>query len=79
MTSELVACGCSQAFATRFVSSLVMLLVFADRQRTLRELEVGRTLFHEGGRWLIKHQARMSQRTIIAQPVYHHLVSLSTC
>ena len=29
----------------------------ADRQRTLRELEVGRTLFKEGGRWVIKHQA----------------------
>ena len=28
-----------------------------DRQRTLRELEVGRTLFNEGGRWVIKHQA----------------------
>lgn len=29
----------------------------ADRQRTLRELEVGRTLFKEEGRWVIKHQA----------------------
>lgn len=30
----------------------------ADRQRTLRELEVGRTLFREpDGRWLIRHQA----------------------
>ena len=26
-----------------------------DRQRTLRELEVGRTLVHAGGRWVIKH------------------------
>lgn len=31
--------------------------VSADRQRTLRELEVGRTLFKEGDRWVIKHQA----------------------
>ena len=38
----------------------LLLLVCTDRQRTLRELEVGRTLFHEGGRWLIKHQARLS-------------------
>ena len=29
----------------------------ADRQRTLRELEVDRTLFKEGGKWVIKHQA----------------------
>ena len=29
----------------------------ADRQRTLRELEVGRTLVREGGRWLVRHQA----------------------
>jgi len=26
-----------------------------DRQRTLRELEVGRTLVKEGGRWIIRH------------------------
>ncbi|GBF97947.1 hypothetical protein Rsub_10620 [Raphidocelis subcapitata] len=36
-------------------------LVFAilscipDRQRTLRELEIGRTLFKEDGRWVIRH------------------------
>ncbi len=29
----------------------------ADRQRTIRELEVGKTLFKEGERWVIKHQA----------------------
>lgn len=29
----------------------------ADRQRTLRELELGRTLFKEGERWVIRHQA----------------------
>ena len=27
----------------------------ADRQRTLRELEVGRTLVKDGSRWVIKH------------------------
>ena len=26
-----------------------------DRQRTLRELEVGRTLVKDSGRWVIKH------------------------
>ena len=29
----------------------------ADRQRTIWELEVGKTLFKEGERWVIKHQA----------------------
>ena len=29
----------------------------ADRQRTLRELEYGRTLFREGDKWVIRHQA----------------------
>lgn len=29
----------------------------ADRQRTLRELELGRTLFKEGDKWVIRHQA----------------------
>ena len=27
----------------------------ADRQRTLRELEVGRTLLRDGDRWVIRH------------------------
>jgi hypothetical protein len=41
--------------------SLQRYLMFAilacvpDRQRTLRELEVGRTLFKEGDRWIIRH------------------------
>jgi integrase len=41
--------------------SLQRYLIFAilacvpDRQRTLRELEVGRTLFKEGDRWIIRH------------------------
>jgi hypothetical protein len=41
--------------------SLQRYLIFAifscvpDRQRTLRELEVGRTLVREEGRWLIRH------------------------
>lgn len=43
--------------------SLQRNLIFAilscvpDRQRTIRELEVGRTLFREGDLWVIKHQA----------------------
>ncbi|CAL5226021.1 g8828 [Coccomyxa viridis] len=43
--------------------SLQRYLIFAilccipDRQRTIRELEVGKTLFKEGERWVIKHQA----------------------
>ena len=32
-------------------------IVYTDRQRTLRELEVGKTLFKDGGRRVIKHQA----------------------
>ena len=32
-----------------------MLACVPDRQRTLRELEVGRTLVWEGGRWVIRH------------------------
>ena len=28
-----------------------------DRQRTIRELEVGKTLYKEADRWVIKHQA----------------------
>lgn len=41
-------------------TKLFLCALSIDRQRTLRELEVGRTLFQEGGRWLIKHQARAS-------------------
>lgn len=43
--------------------SLQRYLMFAilacvpDRQRTLRELEVGRTLFYENGKWVIRHGA----------------------
>ncbi|BDA51332.1 hypothetical protein COCOBI_18-2090 [Coccomyxa sp. Obi] len=43
--------------------SLQRYLIFAilscipDRQRTLRELELGRTLFKEGDKWVIRHQA----------------------
>lgn len=33
------------------------LCMLADRQRTIRELEVGRTLFKEGDHWMIRHQA----------------------
>ncbi|EIE19955.1 hypothetical protein COCSUDRAFT_19015 [Coccomyxa subellipsoidea C-169] len=43
--------------------SLQRYLIFAilscipDRQRTLRELKYGRTLFREGDKWVIRHQA----------------------
>jgi hypothetical protein len=44
-------------------AALQRYLIFAilacvpDRQRTLRELEIGRTLVKEGDRWVIRHQA----------------------
>eukprot|EP00884_Botryococcus_braunii_P009276 jgi/Botrbrau1/1834/Bobra.146_1s0029.2 len=54
--------GCKRT-AAAVAWSLQRFLIFAiltsvpDRQRTLRELEVGRTLFKEGERWLIRHRA----------------------
>jgi hypothetical protein len=36
---------------------VAILSVVPDRQRTLRELEVGRTLLQQDGSWIIKHAA----------------------
>jgi len=38
-------------------SKLTLWCCLCNRQRTMRELEVGKTLFKEGERWVIKHQA----------------------
>jgi len=45
------------AWALQKYLMFAILACVPDRQRTLRELEVGRTLFFEDGKWLIRHGA----------------------
>ena len=45
------------AWALQKYLMFAILACVPDRQRTLRELEVGRTLFYENGKWVIRHGA----------------------
>jgi len=56
------ACGKKRslkAIAQSYQIALIFMLfsAFPDRGRTLRELELGRTLFNRDGKWLIEHSA----------------------
>jgi integrase len=56
------ACGNSRplkAIAKSHQIALIFMLLsaFPDRSRTLRELELGRTLFNRDGKWFIEHAA----------------------
>ena len=60
--SERSACGKNRplkAIARSYQVALIFMLfsAFPDRSRTLRELEVGRTLFNRDGKWFIEHSA----------------------
>ena len=45
------------AWALQKYLMFAILACVPDRQRTLRELELGRTLFYENGKWVIRHGA----------------------
>ena len=45
------------AWALQKYLMFAILACVPDRQRTLRELELGRTLFYESGKWVIRHGA----------------------
>jgi len=56
------ACGKNRplnAIAQSYQMALIFMLfsAFPDRSRTLRELELGRTIFHRDGKWFIEHAA----------------------